>query len=330
VGILFCNSVHFNYAINKEHFRSVPEIIQFSNDFMYEGKIIPLRLPMSNEIFEPPVSAIFVEEGFVEDHTTKIINIPEAQAIVEHIMQICSDPKYKGKTMGVISLQGDAQAELIEELLREKIGENEMVERKLICGDAYFFQGDERDIMFLSMVIAPNRFRALTKRSDYQRFNVAASRAKDQMFLFHSVQLNDINNVECARYRLLKYCQDPYRVQRKIDEVKHLFESKFEEDVYKIISARGYRVIPQVKVTNLGKRIDMVIEGIRNRLAVECDGDKWHGIDKWEEDIERQRILERVGWTFWRVRGSAFYRDPEKAMSSLWEKLEEMGIRPME
>ncbi|WAM34088.1 AAA domain-containing protein [Caldicellulosiruptor morganii] len=326
------NQILESKVVLKEHFRSVPEIIQFSNDFMYGGKIIPLRLPMSHEIFEPPVSAIFVEEGFVEEHTTnKLINRPEAKAIVKHIEKLCSDPKYNGKTMGVISLQGDAQAVLIEELLREAIGEKEMVERKLICGDAYFFQGDERDIIFLSMVIAPNvRFRALTKRSDYQRFNVAASRARDQMFLFHSVQLEDINNPECARYRLLQYCQNPNRVQQKIDEVKHLFESKFEEDVYRIICTRGYRVIPQVKVANLGKRIDLVVEGIRNRLAIECDGDKWHGIDKWEEDIERQRILERVGWTFWRVRGSEFYRDPEKAMASLWKKLDEMGIKPIE
>ncbi|MEZ0536616.1 AAA domain-containing protein [Caldicellulosiruptoraceae bacterium PP1] len=320
-----------NKIVLKEHFRSVPEIIQFSNDLMYEGKVIPLRLPISHEIFNPPVSAIFVDEGYVEEFTSKDINKPEAEAIVNHIMKLCSEPKYHGKSIGVISLQGNDQAELIEELLRETIGEKEMVERKLICGDAYFFQGDERDIIILSMVIAPNkRFRALTRRSDYQRFNVAASRARDQMFLFHSVQLKDINNHECARYRLLQYCQNPYRVQQKIDEVKHLFESKFEEDVYRIISARGYRVIPQVKVANLGKRIDLVIEGIYNRLAIECDGDKWHGIDKWEEDIERQCILERVGWTFWRVRGSEFYRDPEEAMKSLWVKLNEMGIKPIE
>jgi very-short-patch-repair endonuclease len=81
-------------------------------------------------------------------------------------------------------------------------------------------------------------------------------------------------------------------------------------------------------VVTLGKKIDLVIEGMRNRLAIECDGDKWHGVDKWEEDIERQRILERVGWTFWRVRGSQFYWDREKAMEFLWVMLEEMGIRP--
>ena len=82
----------------------------------------------------------------------------------------------------------------------------EMIERRLICGDAYSFQGDERDIMFLSMVIANNaKFAALTKESDIRRFNVAASRARNQMWLFHSVDLENLNS-KCVRASLLSYC----------------------------------------------------------------------------------------------------------------------------
>ncbi|WP_152667942.1 DUF559 domain-containing protein, partial [Aneurinibacillus tyrosinisolvens] len=95
-------------------------------------------------------------------------------------------------------------------------------------------------------------------------------------------------------------------------------------DVLRMVVARGYRVRPQVKVGRY--QIDLVVEGLKNRLAVECDGDRWHGIDKWEEDMERQRILERAGWKFWRVRGSSFYRDRKKAMESLWFLLDEMGL----
>ncbi|MGG3920281.1 AAA domain-containing protein [Parageobacillus thermoglucosidasius] len=315
--------------ILKEHFRCVPEIIQFSNDLMYGGMIDPLRSPLRSELLEPPVKAIRVEDGYRREDTRKVINEPEAVAIVNHIAECCRDEKYKGKTIGVISLQGHDQAKLIENLLREKIGEEEMINRKIICGDSYSFQGDERDVIFLSMVVAPNmRIGPMTKRSDYQRFNVAASRARDQMFLYHSVDLKHLNP-ECVRYRLLQYCLEPHRVQLEVNKVKEVFDSKFEEDVYRMIVAKGYRVIPQVKVGSVGKRIDLVVEGMRSRLAVECDGDQWHGLDKWEDDIERQRVLERVGWTFWRVRGSQFYLDPEKAMSSLWEKLDEMGIYPI-
>jgi len=57
--------------------------------------------------------------------------------------------------MGVISLQGDYQAGLIQRHLKDRLGEQEMLRREIICGDAYAFQGDERDVMFMSMVAAP-------------------------------------------------------------------------------------------------------------------------------------------------------------------------------
>ena len=48
-------------------------------------------------------------------------------------------------------------------------------------------------------------------------------------------------------------------------------------------------------------RIDMVIEGVGDvRLAIECDGDEFHGPDRWAHDMNQQRVLERVGWVFWR------------------------------
>ncbi|WP_257535991.1 hypothetical protein [Metabacillus litoralis] len=203
-----------------------------------------------------------------------------------------------------------------------------MINRRLITGDAYAFQGDERDIIFLSMVIAPNvRFASLSKRSDLQRYNVAASRGRDQMILFHSVDLSQLNPND-IRYQLLQYCKQPYRVQEALKKHEKEFDSEFEKDVYSLILSRGYRVIPQVKVGTLGKKIDLVVEGMRTRLAVECDGDRWLGLEKWEEDMDRQRVLERVGWTFWRVRGSAFYANPANAMESLWVKLDGMGIEP--
>jgi hypothetical protein len=67
---------------------------------------------------------------------------------------------------------------------------------------------------------------------------------------------------------------------------------------------------------------------MRGRLAVECDGERWHGPDRYEADMARQRQLERCGWTFWRVRGGAFYRDRHQAMSDLWTTLDRLGIYP--
>jgi len=308
----------------KEHFRSVPEIIQFSNFQFYEGQIIPLRVPKPSERLEPPLVPIRVKNGYRDE--LKKINEPEAKAIVEKIKELCNDPKYDGKTIGVISLLGNEQASLIEDMLKQEIGEREMIRRKIVCGDAYAFQGDERDVMFLSMVVAKNvRFRALTGRKDEQRFNVAASRAKDQMWLFYSIDLDDLNP-DCLRAKLLRYFLKPHPASIIDKDVEHLFESEFEKDVYQLLKAKGYAVRPQVKV---GKyRIDLVVEGLHTRLAIECDGDRYHGPDRLEQDLERQAILERAGWTFFRIRASSFYRNPEKAMTPLYEKLTEMEIFP--
>jgi hypothetical protein len=51
-------------------------------------------------------------------------------------------------------------------------------------------------------------------------------------------------------------------------------------------------------------------------------------MDKLAEDIERQTILERLGWQFVRIRGSAFYRNSENAMKPVFQRLKELEILP--
>lgn len=317
----------------REHFRCMPEIIQFCNNLCYSAEpLIPLRQYGTQRL--EPIKVTHVPGGYRTGSGNKIINPPEAEAIVEQIVKCINDPAYEGKSMGVISLQGPYQAQEIERLLVQRIGPEEMERRNLVCGDAYDFQGDERHIIFLSLVAAPSeqhRIGPLTKASDQRRFNVAASRARDQLWLFHTATLNDLNP-ECVRYRLLDYCLHP-RVQPESanldvpeDTLVDPFESLFEQHVYLKIVRRGYRVVPQYEVA--GYRIDLVVQGMQGQMAVECDGDTWHGPSNYEADMRRQRQLERCGWTFWRVRASQFYRDPDAAMEGLWPVLDRLGIYP--
>ncbi len=74
----------------------------------------------------------------------------------------------------------------------------------------------------------------------------------------------------------------------------------------------------------------MVIESDGKRLAVECDGDRYRTPESLGEDIARQAVLERLGWEFVRIRGSAFYRDPDAALRRVFDRLEELGIHPVE
>lgn len=315
----------------REHFRCMPEIIQFSNDLCYASNgtpLDPLRAYPANRL--QPLVLRHVADGYREGTSQNAQNEPEADAIVAQILACIEDPRYEGATMGVISLQGESQAKLIERKLLGVLDPAVIAERRLICGDAYAFQGDERKVIFLSMVAAvgEKRIGALSNESARQRFNVAVSRAQDQLWLFHTAQL-DVLSDKCMRYRLLSYMLDPTR--EKSEEAEQRFDSNFERAVFRRITDKGFHVRTQVCVgdpTNHRYRIDLVVEGMQGRLAVECDGDEWHGPDRYESDMARQRDLERAGWQFVRIRGSAFYRNPEHAMEPLWEELDRLGIRP--
>jgi very-short-patch-repair endonuclease len=96
--------------------------------------------------------------------------------------------------------------------------------------------------------------------------------------------------------------------------------------VLKRLTDAGFRVKSQWQVGYY--RIDMVVEGAGKRLAIECDGDRYHPMEKLAEDMARQSILERLGWQFVRIRGSAFYRNPHLALQPVFERLDEVGILP--
>jgi very-short-patch-repair endonuclease len=116
------------------------------------------------------------------------------------------------------------------------------------------------------------------------------------------------------------------RDNRQLVDPPKPFDSWFEVDVALELLRRGYVVYTQYEVA--GKFIDLVVEGGKARMAVECDGDHWHGVDHYEADMQRQRRLERCGWAFFRVREAAFYANKEDAIRGLWEALEDRGIRP--
>ncbi len=326
-----------------EHFRCVPEIIAFSNHHIYEGKLRPLRYPHPKGLLKPALVPVLIKKGY--QNTNNKVNIPEAEAIVEKLIECIKDPNYQKRpdghlcTFGIISLLAPDQAKYIKELILKRLDERVIEERRIACGDAYEFQGDERDVMFLSMVKALDSnnlddvVRSLADEGTKRRFNVAASRARDQMFLFHSIPVEEFRNPEDWRYKLLNWFYHPKTEElnagREILKREFNVEraSQFSFDVGNILIDRGYQIIPEYPV--IGYRIDLVVQGDNARLAVECDGDQYHTLENWEEDQIRERQLRRAGWEFWRVTGSAFYRNREKSLESLWKKLNDLGIKPL-
>ena len=319
----------------REHFRCVPEIIQFCNQLSYNNSIRPLREPLSASV-RPPLVPQRVK-GYRNLGGKE--NEVEAEEIASLVAACLDDPAYAenesgaSTSFGVISLLGNEQAYLIESKLRKHLGPEIFARHRLLCGNAAQFQGDERDVIFLSMVDGPPEdgklsFRDAGPNGLYKkRYNVAVSRARNQLWVIHSLDPESHLKSRDLRRQLIEHARDPDALMRTTASKSEQTESKFEKLVLERLLIAGYRVQPQWPVG--AYRIDLVVEGKDRRLAVECDGDRWHTAEQLENDLERQAILQRLGWVFTRIRGSLFYRDPDAAMRAVFAKLDHLGIEPL-
>lgn len=323
-------STAFKPVMLEEHFRCVPEIIGYSNEKMYNNKILPLRDSHSSTLLPPVIN--YRVDG--KRNGVAKTNAKEAECIVSLMMACWEQPEYEGKTFGIISLLGDEQATAITELVYNKILDAKVREqRQLVVGNAASFQGDERDIMFLSMVDDNESARRSCSTLDFRRrYNVAASRAKDQLWVVNSLDYAQLKHGttledEDVRFGLLEY-SDHYQTHRAAFlETESKADSPFEAEVAKYLLAHGYHIQQQYEAGPY--RIDIVVFYENKKIAIECDGERFHsGSVKIEEDMERQCILQRIGWKFIRIRGGMYYRDKEVTMANVLKQLGNYGIFP--
>lgn len=308
----------------REHFRCVEPIIRFSTRF-YQNLLVPMRLPKATERLDPPLIDILVRDG----EKTGDVNKREVEVIVEEVRRLSEDPAFEKRTIGIISLIGDKQAKLIYDRLMRELGADVIDRHRIMCGSAATFQGQERDIVFLSMVACPKTATAQRSRMFEQRFNVALSRARDRLVLVRSVTSSDLKPGD-LKLQVIEHFRNPMGEGKVIarKDVLDVCDSGFEKEFGARLLDLGYRIRAQVPVG--GYRIDFVVEGADDRrLAIELDGDAYHGPDRWAEDFRRQKSLERLGWTFWRCWGSEWTVDPEGSLADLRRTLDGMGIEPL-
>jgi superfamily I DNA/RNA helicase len=321
-----------------EHFRCAPNIIAFSNNLSYKGEIKPLR-EASSVPLNPHVVHYRVQKGHDRGDN---VNEVEAETIAALICAAIERPEYEKNdlgdptTFGVVSLVSDRQALKIDSLLRQRLEPAEYRRRQILCGDSAQFQGDERDVVFLSVVDSPPEQPPLSMRQEgpkkifKKRFNVAASRARNQMWVVHS--LNHATDLQVGDYRrrIIEHALDPEAWERELQKQLAKVDPRsqvFEGTVLRRLMERGYNVLPQYRAG--AYYIDLVVIGSGRRLAIECDGEQFHGPEKLQEDLEREAILKRCGhWTFVRIRGSLFFRDEERALEPVFRRLQELSIAP--
>jgi very-short-patch-repair endonuclease len=337
-GVLSARSGKDAVVRLREHFRCMPEIINWSSNQFYGEDGLPGLIPLRERTADDlvPLQVVQVAGAYTEGRNQMRRNEVEIKQIVAKLVECLGDPRYRNKTFGVVVLQSSsAQVKMLDLEIMAATTPEQREAHKIRVGTPPNFQGDERDVIFLSMVVAepPRAHYALAAQQSY---NVAASRAKDQMWLFTSVRPRDLKPDD-LRSSLMNYMMDPpsvFGASPALADVSptHLctpFDSMFEQLVYRYIKQRGYHAVPQYKVGS--RALDIVVVGDGGRIAVECDGHHWHTTPGQQvSDARRDRELRRMGWEVLRIRESEFEFDAEHELEPLWTRLADRGIHPRE
>lgn len=327
------------------HYRSRHEhLIAFSNAKIY-GNLI--TFPSSLEKKEDfGVEYIEVTNGVYDRSKTRANKI-EAQRVAKLIFEHFR--KYPNRSLGVVAFS-EAQQNTIEAEVRKLRLDNPFKFEQYFKEDKHepFFiknlenvQGDERDTIIFSIGYAKDQnglmhmnFGPLSKQGGYRRLNVAITRARDNVKLVGSIKPTDIDlerassqGVKMLRQYIDFAINGPKALEAELSVPGfEEFDSPFEEEVYKLLCDRGYKVDTQVGCS--GYRIDMALRhpelsGVYT-IGIECDGATYHSArTARERDRLREEVLRARGWNIHRIWSTDWVKNPKSEVERLIKAIED-------
>ena len=310
------------------HYRSrYEQLITFSNKNFYDSDLVTFP---SSKVDAPGIGVDYYHVDGVFDRKAHT-NRKEAEFIVDLIYQ--NIEKYPNRSLGVVAFSV-AQQDLIDKLLskrRQSTPEKEYffkndVKEPFFIKNLETVQGDERDTIIFSIaygIDAQGRllhnFGPLNRVGGERRLNVAVTRAKCNVQLVSSMHYTDIDlkhtSAEGAKLlrEYLDYAENgSVALERSISVSPfEQFDSDFELEVCDYLRSKGFAVDTQVGCS--GFRIDLGLklpDSSDYVLAIECDGATYHSSkNARDRDRLRQEILERMGWKFYRIWSTDWFRN---------------------
>lgn len=263
-----------------EHFRSKPELIQFSNQQFYQGmlKIMQHRpCTSSGHLHRVQVTG---------SRDSKGINAIEAEALIEKLAQLIDEQENAlvPASIGVLSCFRN-QTEYLSQQILARFSTQQIERHQLRIATPFGFQGEERDIMLLSFSITANDSRAAVYLNRADMFNVAITRAKQMQWLFLSVQAHELPNNNL----LATYLASAGQFQAAHNYVDSL--DNFGQSVALAIEAKGITVWRAYHMAGL--ELDILCRYGNQYLAIDLIGYPGPWADFF--DIELYKLLQRAG-----------------------------------
>jgi predicted DNA-binding WGR domain protein len=362
------------------HYRSRSEsLIGFSNAAFYAGNLytIPDRTALAGQrepllmqgpatpeavaahtqaLLARPISFHALPQGVYENRR----NATEATYIAHLVRELLALDT--GRSIGIVAFSEAQQGE-IEDALASLAAEDETFATRLeteyvkeeddqFCGlfvkNLENVQGDERDIIILSICYAPGpngrmlmNFGPINQRGGEKRLNVIFSRARHHMAVVSSIRheaiTNDYNDGAAALKQFLRYAEYVSGGQRDLAQrvleglnpatrkalTEHLAPDQVLAQLADALRARGHQVDEQVGQSRF--RCDLALRGASSgdggeayQLGVMIDTDAHYANPNvLERYVSRPRILSAFGWRVVQVLSRDWLQDPEAVLDRI-------------
>lgn len=328
----------------KWHYRSSHEsLITFSNVSFYDSDLYTFP-SVETDAYDSGLHFEFVPEGVYEG---KGLNVAEARRVADAVVEHAKKNPQTSLGVGTFNMR---QQLAIQDELEQRRREDPSLEpffdrskrEPFFVKNLENIQGDERDVIFLSVTYAKAHdgrlrynFGPLNGENGWRRMNVLTTRARKLMRVFSSIKAEDINLAATAS-RGAKLLKDflAYAEHKRLDSpivsTVNETDSPFEREVYQELERRGLSLIPQVGVS--GYRIDLGVldDAAKGRFVcgIECDGVAYHASQTARDrDRLRQQVLEARGWEIHRVWSTDWFKDRSGQIERLLNLIEQSRTR---
>jgi very-short-patch-repair endonuclease len=325
------------------HYRSRHEsLIAFSNYSFYDNNLILFPSPLQkSEKFGIRYSTV-AEGCFIKRRNTE-----EAREIIAALVkQLIGHPDESVGIVAMNSEQSDEidlqfQAELKDNgILQKAYEKNQGIDEPLFIKNLENVQGDERDVIIISMTYGPEtagsmvmhqRFGPINSDVGWRRLNVLFTRSKMRMHIFSSMTSGHIRTSGTssrgvvALKAFLSYCETG--IVQHYEHTGKPVDSDFEIAVMDALAQRGYECEPQLGVS--GYFLDIAVKDPempgRFLMGIECDGASYHSAKSTRDrDRLRQEILENLGWNICRIWSTDWFKNPQAQLEPIFQELDRL------
>lgn len=300
------------------HYRSRHgSLIAFSNREFYDSRLFVFPSPVARSPVHG-VKLVRIDDGVYEGRR----NRREAERVVEAALIHMRDRP--DESLGIVTLNA-TQRELVESLMDQRLKADAEARQYVDAGagglEPFFIknlenvQGDERDVIFLSVTYGPSasgqvyqRFGPINGPNGHRRLNVLFTRARDRVVVFSSLHSTEVAAPAGSSWgvRALK----AYLADAESGESAHstlagqVPRTDFEVEVAAALRERGFDVVARVGVA--GFYVDLAVRHPLTPdvfiLGIECDGGSFQaGLTARDRDRLRPAVLKGLGWEMHRI-----------------------------